>query len=222
MLHVAGDLCSHPMPGATASGRVLFPQTTSSAAAQLSPSSSSSHRRDPHGQDPHRESKICSSTRPCEAFALVSVSHPMPGATARGRFAMAPMRKQAMRLVAAVALIRLRRTSCCERGDTDHRAQNTKQQRQQQVKRVEWRIELQAAFLYVSQAQCKSIMAKEDNSGFLATQGASGSAGSTCCKPIQQPHSPHRPGIQGLQTCNRRDAQRLSAIRLSNNVVCAG
>lgn len=48
---------------------------------------------------------------------------PIPGATARGRLATAPMRKQAIREVAAVALMRLRRTSCCGvEGGTDRDA----------------------------------------------------------------------------------------------------
>jgi hypothetical protein len=45
----------------------------------------------------------------------------MPGATASGRLAMAPMRKHAMSDDAAVAVMRLRRTSCCRSsGSREH------------------------------------------------------------------------------------------------------
>lgn len=47
-------------------------------------------------------------------FSANSNNSPIPGATASGRFATAPMRKHAIREVAAVAVIRLRRTSCCK------------------------------------------------------------------------------------------------------------
>jgi glycine/D-amino acid oxidase-like deaminating enzyme len=59
---------------------------------------------------------LCGDRNTMPILKLNIEAHPMPGATASGRFATAPMRKHAMRLVAAVAPIRLRRTSCCWAG----------------------------------------------------------------------------------------------------------